>query len=72
MLESLRQSQPKTTLADAQLVTAQEYGFRTWAELKAEVERRRDTAPAGPPGLAEGLAEAFGLGRVAAPMTPVR
>jgi hypothetical protein len=72
VLESLRESQPSATLATAQQATAEEYGFRTWAELKAEVERRRQATPDAPPALAEGLSDAFGLGPVQAPMTPVR
>lgn len=41
LLGSLRESDEKVTLADAQRATAELYGFRTWSELKADVERRR-------------------------------
>lgn len=34
-----------TTLAAAQLALAREYGFKSWAELKHEVERRRGQSP---------------------------
>lgn len=72
LLGSLRESDEKVTLADAQRATAELYGFRTWSELKADVERRREALPQAPEGLAEGLSEAFGLGKVTAPMTPIR
>src|SRR5688500_5961811 len=72
LLGSLRESDEKVTLADAQRATAELYGFRTWSELKADVERRREALPEEPEGLAAGVAEAFGLGQVTAPMTPIR
>src|SRR5687768_12562401 len=64
LLSSLRESDDKVTLADAQRATAELYGFRTWSELKADVERRREALPEAPEGLAAGVAEAFGLGKV--------
>jgi len=36
---------PRLTLADAQLVLAREYGFRSWAELKAHIEGAVATPP---------------------------
>ena len=35
------------TLAAAQLALAREYGYPSWAQLKAQVERRRASRPAG-------------------------
>lgn len=72
LLGSLRESDEKVTLADAQRATAELYGFRTWGELKTDVERRRAALPEAPEGLAAGVAEAFGLGAVTTPMTPIR
>ena len=40
-LQRLRTVSPRLTLAAAQLALAREYGFPSWARLKAEVERRR-------------------------------
>ncbi|MFF0269529.1 hypothetical protein [Kribbella sp. NPDC004536] len=71
LLGVLRESRAETSLAEAQRALAAEYGERDWPALKAEVERRVAEAPAAPDGLAEELAEAFGLGRVVAPATPV-
>lgn len=71
LLGALRESEPGATLADAQRALADVYGFRTWGDLKAEVDRRRDAVPEAPPGLAAGLAEHFGLGDVTG-LTPVR
>lgn len=45
--------------------------MRDWAELKSEVERRAAAVPVAPPGLAEELAAAFGLGTVAGAASPV-
>lgn len=45
--------------------------MRDWAELKTEVERRAAAVPVAPDGLGEALAEAFGLGVVTAPPSPV-
>lgn len=72
LLHALRESDDTATLADAQRTIAGEYGFRTWSELKAEVERRRSALPEAPAGLAEALAASFGLGDVTGPMTPIR
>jgi hypothetical protein len=72
VLEVLRASDGGVTLAAAQRVIAEEYGFRTWSDLEAEVDRRRAEIPRAPEGLAEDVASAFGLGAVTAPMTPIR
>lgn len=72
LLNVLRESDEGATLADAQRAIAEEYGFRTWSDLKGEVDRRRSEVPRAPEGLAEGVAAEFGLGAVTAPMTPIR
>jgi thiamine kinase-like enzyme len=54
-------------LSDAQRGVADQYGFRTWPDLKAEVERRRSMPPTADPELARDLADAFDLGEVTAP-----
>lgn len=71
LLAALRESDPKAVLAEAQRAVADQYGFRTWPELKAEVERRRSAPPTADPGLAHDLAAAFDLGDVKAPLTPI-
>ncbi|WP_427884817.1 hypothetical protein ACQHIV_21785 [Kribbella sp. GL6] len=71
LLAVLRESEPGTSLAEAQRVLAGEYGERDWPALKTEVERRVADTPAAPAGLADELAEAFGLGKVTAPARPV-
>ena len=72
LLHVLRASDGGATLASAQRALAEEYGFRTWSALKAEVDRRRAEIQRAPDGLAEGVASEFGLGAVTAPMTPIR
>ena len=69
---TLRESDDKATLAEAQRRIADMYGFRTWSDLKAEVSRRRETPPEAPEGLAAAIAERFGLGDVQGPLTPIR
>ena len=44
LLAGLRDSRSEVSLADAQAALAQRYGFRTWTDLKAEVDRRRGQA----------------------------
>ena len=43
----LRAVSDRITLSAAQLAVAREYGYRSWPALKAEVERRRLSQPAG-------------------------
>ena len=43
----LRAVSGRVTLSAAQLAVAREYGYRSWPALKAEVERRRLSQPAG-------------------------
>lgn len=71
LLGVLRESQPETSLAEAQRALAAEYGMRDWPALKAEVDRRIAEPPAPPTGLTEAIADAFGLGQVTAPARPV-
>ncbi len=67
---------PRATRRAAQLALAREHGFSSWAQLKAEVERRRLAAPEAPspPWVIrsvesmEELAEAFDV--IGAQMTP--
>ena len=42
LLATIRASHPETSLATAQTLLARQYGLRTWPELKAEVDRRRE------------------------------
>ena len=72
LLAVLRATDADATLADAQRSIAAEYGYRTWSELKTEVERRRADVPTPPDGLADGIAAEFGLGVVTAPLRPIR
>ncbi len=72
LLAARRDSGDEASLAGAQRAIAEMYGFRTWSDLKADVDRRREALPEPPEGLADGVADAFGLGSVKAPMTPMR
>jgi GNAT superfamily N-acetyltransferase len=76
-LQRLQLVSPRLTLAAAQLALAREYGFASWARLKAEVERRRQLRAAAcrtqryvlrPVTSVLELSEAFDL--IAAQMTP--
>lgn len=71
LLAALRENQPNLQLADAQRAVAEQYGLRTWTDLKTEVERRRSGSAPTDPGLATKIAELFDLGRPTGPMTPV-
>jgi hypothetical protein len=71
LLAALRETTPTSSLSDAQQALSAHYGFRAWTDLKAEVDRRRADVPAAPTGLAEQLAEVFGLGTLTRPPTPV-
>lgn len=72
LLNALRESDSNVTLAQAQRAIAEEYGFRTWGDLRAEVDRRRADVPEPPDGLAEAIADEYGLGTVTTAMTPIR
>jgi len=58
----LRAVSDRVMLSAAQLAVAREYGYRSWAALKAEVERRR----AGQPFFVTLVSEDSGAGRAAA------
>ena len=62
LLAGLRDSDPAAALADAQASLAEQYGFRGWPELKAEVDRRQGGADIADPALALAISERFGLG----------
>jgi hypothetical protein len=68
LLLGMRQVRPETSLTEAQTALADQYGFRTWPDLKVEVERRQGGAEITDPGLAQSIATRFGLGTVTAPM----
>lgn len=68
LLAGLRDADPQVTLAGAQASLAEQYGFRTWADLKAEVDQRRGQAEVADPALARQIADRFGLGEVTGPM----
>jgi Ser/Thr protein kinase RdoA (MazF antagonist) len=67
----LRDYRPEASLADAQASLAKQYGFRTWTDLKAEVDRRRGQADVADEALARAVASCFGLGEVTGPMQSV-
>lgn len=64
LLAGLRDTEPTATLTDAQSSLAEQYGFRTWRDLKAEVDRVRGHAEVADPALAHAIAERYGLGKV--------
>ena len=68
LLAGLRDSDPNASLADAQASLAEQYGFRTWTDLKAEVDGRQGQADVADPALAREIASRFGLGEVTGPM----
>jgi hypothetical protein len=59
--DRLRAVSPRVTLSAAQLALAREYGFRSWAALKADVARRRSSSS---------LAGRWSFGGTAAVQTP--
>lgn len=71
LLAGLRDSRPEASLARAQASLAQQYGFRTWTDLKAEVDRRRGQADVADEAIARAVAACFGLGEVTGPMSSV-
>ena len=62
LLSAMRETEPGASLADAQRMLAEEYQFRAWADLKAEVERRRTNVEPFDSRVVAELVEAFGLG----------
>jgi aminoglycoside phosphotransferase (APT) family kinase protein len=71
LLAGLRDANPRASLADAQASLAEQYGFRTWTDLKVEVDRRQGGADVADPALAGDIADRFGLGAVTGPMRSV-
>ena len=67
LLAGLRDCDPGASLADAQASLAEQYGFRTWTDLKAEVDRQQGQADVADPILAREIACRFGLGEVTGP-----
>ncbi len=68
LLTGMRDVQPEASLADAQESLAQQYGFRTWTDLKAEVDRRQGRADYIAEHLARAIAARYALGQVTSPM----
>lgn len=71
LLAGLRDSDPDASLADAQASLAEQYGFRTWTDLKAEVDRTQGHVDVANPALARQIATRFGLGEVTGAMRSV-
>ena len=71
LLAGLQDADPSATLAQAQAALAGQYGFRTWTDLKAEVDRLRGRADIADPALAHELARRYDLGRVTGDMRSV-
>ncbi|WP_154794561.1 phosphotransferase [Occultella kanbiaonis] len=72
LLAGLRDGEPTTSLADAQAALAQQYGFRTWPALKAEVEARRGAEDVAPSSLAAAIAQRYDLGAVTGQLRSVQ
>jgi aminoglycoside phosphotransferase (APT) family kinase protein len=71
LLAGLRDSAPGATLAHAQASLAEQYGFRSWTDVKAEVDRQQGRADVADPALAGQIASRFRLGEVTGPMRSV-
>jgi hypothetical protein len=71
LLAGLRDTDPAATLARAQASLAAQYGFRSWTDLKAEVDRVRGQATQADPALARAIAERYDLGEVTGAMRSV-
>lgn len=63
VLAQLRSRRSDATLAEAQTLVAERYGFRAWTDLKAEVECRGATTKAAGDGTAEAIAASFDVGQ---------
>lgn len=62
-LRALRRLRPDATLSDARAALADQYGFPSWTELRAEVERRAGAVAEDlDPATAAAVAARFGLG----------
>ncbi|MBQ1026411.1 aminoglycoside phosphotransferase family protein [Micromonospora sp. C95] len=71
LLAGLRDIDPAATLTTAQARLAEQYGFSTWAALKAEVARMRGRAEIAEVSLAHAIAASYGLGDVVGEMRSV-
>ena len=71
LLAGLRDADPAATLAQAQALLAEQYGFGSWTDLKREVDRRQGSAEVADPALARELADRYGLGAVTGGMRSV-
>lgn len=68
-LAELRRADGSASLRDAQLLVARQYGYQSWAELKAEVEHRAALAPVfAEAALTHQLCDAFSLGSPSEPL----
>lgn len=68
VLLQLRAVQPGATLSEAQALIAERYGFRTWPDLKAEVDRRAAAVAPASDEVTAAVAAAFDLGPPTRPM----
>jgi hypothetical protein len=71
VLPHLRALREGATLSDAQAHVAHQYGFRTWTDLKAEVDRRSATATPADEVITASIVSTFDLGPPCGPMSPV-
>ncbi|MDG4797737.1 phosphotransferase [Micromonospora sp. WMMD1082] len=71
LLAGLRDIDPAATLTTAQAGLAEQYGFPTWAALKAEVDRVRGRAETADASLAHAIAGRYDLGEVVGEMRSV-
>ena len=69
VLPQLRVVRLEATLSDAQTLVAEQYGFRSWTDLKAEVDRRCAVVSRADDAVGAAVAAAFDLGVPAGPMT---
>jgi hypothetical protein len=71
LLAGLRDADAGATLAQAQSLLAEQYGFPNWTDLKQEVDRTQDSADVADPALARELADRYDLGAVTGEMRSV-
>jgi hypothetical protein len=68
LLAGLRDSDPSASLSTAQAALAGQYGFGSWAELRAEADRLSGSAEVADPAVARTVATRYGLGDVTGEM----
>lgn len=68
LLTGLREADPAATLAVAQASLAEQYGYRTWTDLKTDVDRLRGQADIADPDVARAVADRYDLGMVVGEM----